>query len=317
MTTASDVRAVLDRVRPPGDTGFNALQLPGRPSFRVGRGGDGSVVLLTPAEVDAHVGAPTRLRRLTAHARAVVRVEGPGHPPADELVGFLELRDLGEDLVPAFCGIAATVVDLVGDSPAPGAVRAALRHVVRLFEPRPGGKGSVLGIWGELLTALSSAAPARFIEAWHVDIDDRFDFAAPASRLEVKTTQSGSRAHEFDLAQLSPVEGAVVHVASIVTTATSAGTSVGELVDELQTMLADRMDLILKIYDVIAETLGEDWVTSTRGLRWDRTQAEAGLRLLRAEDVPSIRQELDPTILWVRLKVDVGDVPFQLGPVKL
>lgn len=317
MTTAAEVRSALDQVHPPGDAGFNAVHVPGSPSFRVGRGADGSVVLLTPPEVDGHVGAPTRLRRLTAHARAVVRVEGPGRPPEDELVGFLELRDLGDDLVPAFCGVAATVVDLVGESPAPGAVRAALRHVVRLFEPRPGRRGSVLGVWGELLTALLSKTPAHLIEAWHVDIDDRFDFASPAARLEVKTTQGGARAHEFDLEQLRPVEGATARVASIVTTATSGGTSVGELIDELQTALADRVDLAVKIYDLVAETLGEDWVSSTRSLRWDREQAEASLRVMAAEEIPSVREDLDPAVLRVRLTVDVEEVPFHPGPPSL
>lgn len=309
MTTAQDIAEALAAVSAPTDGGYDVARLATAPAFRVGRGTDGSVVLLTPPEVEEKVGAPTRLLRLTVHARAVVAVEDPAAEATTETVGLVELREVSDDLLPAFCGIAATVVDLIGDDPAPGAVRTALRHVVRLFEPRPGRRGSVLGLWGELLSILISADAEAMVESWHVEIDDRFDFAAPADRLEVKTTDGGRRVHEFSNDQLRPVAGARTRVISIMTTATSAGTSVGDLVDDVQQHLAGRVDLAMKVWQLVAETLGEDWMPTTASLRWDRAQGEQSARLLAAEKVPHILEPLDPAIESVRLRVSLEDVP--------
>lgn len=309
MTTGREVARALSSVPAPATGGYDVARLASAPGFRVGRGADGSVVLLTPPERQEKVGAPTRLRRITVHARAAVAIQSSGAGPTTETVGLVELRELSEDLVPAFCGIAATVVGLIGEDPAPGTVRAALRHVVRLFEPRPGRRGSVLGLWGELLTILIAVDPEAMVESWHVEIDDRFDFAAPSDRLEVKTTDGGGRVHEFSNDQLRPVDGAKTRVVSIMTTATSAGTSVGDLVDEVQHNLAGRVDLAMKVWQLVAETLGDDWMPTTSSLRWDRAQAEQSIRLLAAEKVPHVREPLDPAIEYVRLRVSCEDVP--------
>lgn len=309
MTTGPEVAEALSSVPAPAMGGYDVARLPSAPEFRVGRGADGSVVLLTPPERQEKVGAPVRLRRITVHARAAVTIQSSGSGPTTDTVGLVELREFSEDLVPAFCGIAATVVGLIGDNPAPGAVRAALRHVVRLFEPRPGRRGSVLGLWGELLTILIAVDAEAMVESWHVDIDDRFDFAAPAGRLEVKTTDSGRRVHEFSNDQLRPVDGATTQVVSIMTTATSAGTSVGDLVGEVQEHLAGRVDLAMKVWQTVAETLGDDWMPTTASLRWDRTHGEQSARLLAAERVPHIRELLDPAIESVRIRVSCEDVP--------
>lgn len=315
MTTGPEIAEALRSVPVPATGGYDVAPLACAPGFRVGRGADDSVVLLTPPERQEKVGAPTRLRRITVHARAAVAIHGSRTGPTTETVGLVELRELSEEFIPAFCGIAATVIGLVGDDPAPGVVRAALRHVVRLFEPRPGRQGSVLGLWGELLAILMAVDAEAMVESWHVEIDDRFDFAAPADRLEVKTTDGGRRVHEFNNDQLRPVDGATTRVVSILTTATSAGTSVGDLVNEVQQRLAGRVDLAMKVWQTVAETLGDDWMPTTASLRWDRTQGEQSARLLAAERVPHIREPLDSAIESVRIRVSCEDVPALDGNI--
>jgi hypothetical protein len=317
VTAAHDVAGTLRSVASVTSEGYEVVRVATAPAFRVGRGVDGAVVLLTPPESEGNVGAPTRLRRLTVHARTSVAVRTQASEAVTETVGLVELRELSEDLIPAFCGVAATVVDLIGEKPAPGAVRAALNHVVRLFEPRPGRQGSVLGLWGELLTILTASDVQEMVEAWHVEIDDRFDFAAPRFRLEVKTTDSKRRVHDFTLDQLEPVGGARVRIASVMTTATSAGTSLGDFVEELHPLLSGRMDLAMKVWRLLAETLGGDWMPSTTSARWDRVQAEKSLRLFHAEDVPRVRGDLDPAIESVRLRVNCENVPPVAGRISI
>lgn len=317
MTTPTQIAGALDKVMPASGSGYNVVAVPGSPRFKIGRDGQGAVVLLTPAEDANNVGAPTRLRRLTVHARANVRIETSDRSVGEETVGLVELRTATTESTHAFCGVAATIVELISETPAPGAVRAALRQMIELFESRPGRGGSLLGLWGELLSILESERPVQMVEAWHVEVDDRFDFAVPSTRIEVKTTQSGGRVHEFDLAQLLPVDGAETIVVSIVTTATHAGSSVVDLVNEVQGRLQGRADLAVKLWQLVAATLGEDWINDAAASRWDRHEAVASLRVMRAASIPRVTEPLDHAILGVRLRVQCDGVPHLLRSIPI
>lgn len=317
MTTPSEISVALETVPTASVTGYYVVPVPGATEFRIGRDGTGALVLLTPPEGASNVGPPTQLRRLLVHARARVRVETSDGSVEEETVGIVELRSDAADSAQAFCGIAATMVELIGARPAPGKVRAAFRRVIELFEPRFGRRGSVLGLWGELLCVLESDDAAQMVEAWHVEVDDRFDFAAPRARIEVKTTESGSRVHEFDLGQLLPVEGALSTVVSVVTTATHAGSSVLDLVNEVQERLGGRVDLAVKLWQVVAATVGEDWIADIASARWDRREGVASLRVMHASDVPRVERPRDDAILSVRLRVLCEGVPARPRTISL
>ena len=115
-----------------------------------------------------------------------------------------------------------------------------MRRLVRLFDRAEPARGSVLGLWAELLVIDRSTDRVAMVDAWHARVDARFDFAAAGSRLEVKATTKDDRMHMFALRQLEPVEGVTVSVASVMTTETYAGTSVGELVKRLEQQLDGR-----------------------------------------------------------------------------
>ena len=76
MTTGADLARLLATVVPPADTGFNVAQIPGAESYRIGRGLNGTLVLLTPADEDPE--PPTRLRRLSLdpNLRCTLRMPG-------------------------------------------------------------------------------------------------------------------------------------------------------------------------------------------------------------------------------------------------
>ena len=59
----------------------------------------------------------------------------------------------------------------------------------------------------------------------------------------------------------------------------------------------------MKVWQLVAETLGDDWMPSTASLRWDRIQAEESLRVFQMDEVPRVLEDLDPAIESVRLRV--------------
>src|SRR5690348_11381142 len=74
MTTGALLRVTLDQVTPPAKTGFSVLPVPDAPNYRVGRGVDGAIALLTPP--DPAPEPPTRLKRLALDPSLRCRIEG-------------------------------------------------------------------------------------------------------------------------------------------------------------------------------------------------------------------------------------------------
>jgi hypothetical protein len=181
-----------------------------------------------------------------------------------------------------------------------------MQQLLRLFESTVPPRGSVLGVWGELLVAASSSQPGAMVDAWHAQIDDRFDFASEGSRLEVKTTTRPARIHHFGLGQLLPVPGASRYVVSIMTAESQPGTCVADLVGDLQQQLAGSPVRQLKVLEQVAATLGPDWpVTASR--TFDMDAGLASLAVFDADEVPRVEPG-PPAVTDVALTVDLTGV---------
>ena len=301
-------RALREVLVPESD--YRVVPVPGRPGYRIGRSSDGGVVLLTPP--DPAPKADTRLERLGLMPSIACRVTDDDGRVEQLTAGVVAYRPGDDDLVPHFVRVAEALADLLGPDPAPGEVSREMARLVRLFEPTRGPRGSELGLWGELLTIASSADPAQMLAAWHVRVDDRFDFAAEGSRLEVKTTAGADRVHRFRLHQLEPVPGAATYVVSVTTSTADGGTTVADLVDRIGALLTGRPAAVLVLHAQVAATLGPEW-TARPQTSYDEAQAVASTRLLDAAAVPRVGPA-PPAVLSVELTVDCSDVPT-ISPV--
>lgn len=300
MTDGSDLLACLEHLQPPQQGGYNVVPVPGQQGYRVGRGVDGQVVVLTPPDPDPD--PPKTLLHLSLAPRMRCRVEDASGQVRDEDWGLIAFQPDDRALVEPFLEVAAALIRLLGPDPAPGQVSQGMRRLVRLFDRNRSATGDVLGLWGELLTILQVAEPAPLVDAWHAKVDARFDFATEGERLEVKTTGRSQRVHRFSLEQLLPVDGTRTRIVSIMTTQTAAGTSVRDLVRRLESQLAGDPERQLQVHDQVAATLGPAWMHEVT-VRFDEHQAIGSLRVLDAQSVP--RVEPGPTgVLAVDLTVD-------------
>jgi hypothetical protein len=312
VTTGSELAGLLDAVVAPADSGFNVVPVPGSEAYRVGRGLNGTLVLLTPADQDPE--PPTRLRRLALdpNLRCTLRMPGGAGEGEEGDFGVVQFQVDDHALVPPFLDVVAALVRLLGADPAPGEVSAGMRRLVRLFAANAAMRGSVLGLWAEMLVIAESTDPKSLVDAWHAHVDARFDFSAPGSRLEVKATTRDLRVHQFSLPQLQPVAGSPVTVLSVMTTETHAGTSIGQLVTRLEHLLAGDPPRQMKVHEQVADVLGADWPNHLEH-RFDEQQARESALLLPAGDIPRVEAE-DPAILEVKLKVDCTDVEPDPAP---
>jgi hypothetical protein len=306
VTTGAELARLLEPIVAPADSGFNVVAVPASQEYRIGRGLNGTLVLLTPADADPE--PPTRLRRLSLdpNLRCTLRMPGGASEGEEGDFGVVQFQVDDATLVPPFLDVVAALIRLLGRDPQPGEVSAGMRRLVRLFAANAAMRGSVLGLWAEMLAIAKSRDPRTMVDAWHAHVDARFDFSAPGSRLEVKATSRDERIHQFSLPQLLPVAGCTVTVLSVMTTETHLGTSIGDLVGRLEDLLAGDPARQMKVHEQVADVLGADWPNHLDH-RFDERQAKESALLLPAGDIPRVEQP-PPEVLEVRLKVNCTDV---------
>jgi hypothetical protein len=158
---------------------------------------------------------------------------------------------------------------------------------------------SVQGLWGELFLINRSKDARLFVESWHIEAAEHYDFAREHHRLEVKTCGDRSRTHHFSYEQVYPPPGIWVGVASMFTEKTSAGASLGELWDQARNLVSNNSMLRLKVDQVCMQSLGDSW-EGARDVRFDSTLAAQSLAFYHIEDIPRIPTPLPVGVSTVR-----------------
>jgi hypothetical protein len=142
----------------------------------------------------------------------------------------------------------------------------------------------IRGLIGELLVIYGVDQPSRAVLAWHVDVDDRYDFSVHHSRIEVKTTISSVRQHRFTSRQLPALHGIEAWVASVQLAEVALGESIGSLFN----LIADKLPLedARKLAEVVVETLGVP-ASAVMEPHFDLQASLNSIRLFPAHAVPT------------------------------
>lgn len=159
-----------------------------------------------------------------------------------------------QHLLRLVAGLLISLVDLQSRFDDAGKAIWTLRHLFGEGFHNVADRSIVLGLLGELLVIRASPDPSAAVAAWHVDADDRYDFSAHSTRLEVKTTTGSVREHSFSSRQLPPLHGLDVWVASVQLAEVALGANVASIFADLAVLLP--MELSRKLSDVIIETIG-------------------------------------------------------------
>jgi hypothetical protein len=185
----------------------------------------------------------------------------------------------------------------------PDAVRKLIQDLVSLFRAlTQSNQKSTQGLWGELFLIDQASDVELAVSSWHTTPNDRYDFAKGHERVEVKTT-TGPRIHMFSHAQLVPVDGLRVSVASLVLNRTGDGQSCADLVVRVLPRLSSESSR-RSFVDQVVRTLGEDWNTQG-GYRYDPDQALQNLRFFNVENIPKIVEPIPTNVHGVKYQSDL------------
>ncbi|NJR52125.1 MAG: PD-(D/E)XK motif protein [Leptolyngbyaceae cyanobacterium CSU_1_3] len=115
------------------------------------------------------------------------------------------------------------------------------------------------------------------------------------------------RQHHFSLEQLQSPPETETLVASIFVERSQAGKSIWELLLQIRSRCTDRLDLVLRLDEVVSYTLGDNW-RKIMDERFSDKIAKQSLQFYRAADVPSVSSDLPVGVSNVRFLSDLSGV---------
>ena len=147
----------------------------------------------------------------------------------------------------------------------------------------------------------------RTLEAWRTDDTALFDFSDGEIRIDVKTAGGKARIHTFSYEQCNAPLGALAVAASLLVERASGGVSLITLIDEIVGRIAAHSDLVLKLHEVVAATVGAD-LNEALAQRFDLQLADSSLRFFNLREIPAIREPLTPGVSEVHFRSDLSNV---------
>jgi hypothetical protein len=117
-----------------------------------------------------------------------------------------------------------------------------------------------------------------------------------------------TRAHFLSADQCRPPPGTIGILVSMFVETTGGGMSLQELLREIERRLAADSDLMLKVQETLAESLGEA-LPAALAMRFDERLAKASLQLYDLAVVPAVRDGIPSEVTQVRFRSDLSRTP--------
>jgi hypothetical protein len=307
--------ALYDGITPPHaddlDKPLYASQpIPGYDSYLIGKDREGHACLLVAAvDPSGKLQSPIRLENLDVQFELRCHVRRNRDTESIGIFTVIRCRSLDGETIRYFLTVCETIVSLIGDKPSLRAVAAAVHRLAAIFQKveRPPVR-PINGLFGELYLIWRSGSPAKAVAAWRTDDAARFDFSDGDIRLDVKATGGRLRAHVFSYEQCNPPPGSIAIVASLFVERALDGLSLRFLIEDIGGRIAGNPDLLLKLHDVVAGTLGQN-LSEALSVAFDAKLADSSLRFFKLDDVPALRGSLPNGVSDVHFRSDLSVLP--------
>ena len=153
--------------------------------------------------------------------------------------------------------VAALFVGLIDIQEKYGNAGAAIWEMKQFFENGFNcaySEESLVGLLGELVVILQAESPENLVRYWHSNIDAYFDFSTDNLRIEVKTSKSNLRNHNFSSNQIGSGLDDKTFISSVILSPVEQGTTLSDLVELIYSKLSKSQ--AAKLLNVVIGTLG-------------------------------------------------------------
>lgn len=291
---------------------FNAVSAhPSRGDF-LGKAHDGKPVFLIADDGAPTYGPEIRHRHLRVSFGMACRLNVDNV----EMIGqFAVVRFEGtsEDLHEVFIRCVQAALLTLPDSADTQEIEGKVRRLLALFQTLLVPSSRVVsGLWAELFCIRYSSNPVHALERWHSDYAETYDFSWPGTRVEVKSTTSPYRIHEFSLEQLTAPSGGLGKIISVMLKSSNDGAGLMDLARAIEIALKGNLVLREKLWSQLLQLLGCDF-SDALDRKFDIDFSLRNLAVIQMQDIPSVINPADPRITAIRFRVDLSDLVVNIS----
>ena len=274
--------------------------------IRIGKNLDsGPVILINPGEKISLT--DYRLKHINIEHNILCNISEDENQLSEYLT-IIELNIKNENLSEYFLAVSESIVNKLPENPNIKDFENVFKDFIRIFEKlmAPPLK-TIQGLWSELLFISISKDPDFFVEAWHANPKQIFDFIIGDQALEIKSTNNESRIHSFSLSQLNPNKKLELFIVSIIVNQSiNYGKSISALLDDLKPKLNENN--FIKILEVVAHTLGENLVEGIK-INFDFKPAVDSIKYYNYIDIPRIKNlDVPSEVSSVKFNSNLGNL---------
>lgn len=188
--------------------------------------------------------------------------------------------------------VAALFVGLIDIQEKYGNAGSAIWEMKQFFEngfSDTYSEDSLVGLLGELMVISHAKDPETLVQYWHSNIESYFDFSTDHLRLEVKTSKSNLRNHNFSSNQIGSGLDDKTFVSSVILSVVEQGTTLSALIDSISSRLSS--DGAAKLLNVVIGTLGVV-PDSVKSVQLDLETTVKSIVNISAENIPRPEKNL-------------------------
>ena len=306
------LESIFESIRPPAGENstaavYSVLPIPGFENYLLGKDREShACFLVDTADGTARPQPPIRLESLDAQFALRCQLRKGDIPDREGRFTVVRCRSLEPQTIRYFLSVCETVLRIIGDYPQQRAIASTVHRLAAILQKiRKPPTRPVLGLFGELFLVSRSGNPAKALEAWRTDEAARFDFTDGDVRLDVKTTSGRTRAHSFSYDQCNPPPNTFAVVASMFVERVASGLTLGDLCEEIEASISRHPDLVFKLHEVLATTLGNS-IAESLEIGFDEKLAHSSLTFFDLRLVPAIRGQLPEGVSDVHFRADLS-----------
>lgn len=291
---------------------FAVRPVPGSHSYFVGKDTAGKACLLvSTSDASGRAPPPIRLESLDAQFELGCRITDAGGHTTDGRFTVARCRSGERETIRYFLSVCDIIMRHLGDSPSRSALASAVQRLASIFQSiRIPPVRSLNGLFGELFLIARSRNPLRAVAAWRIDNGARFDFSVADIRLDVKTCTGRLRQHSFSYDQCNPPPGTQAVAASLMAERVPGGLALSDMIAGIEVRIAADEDLVLKLHEIVAATLGTSLAESL-AVTFDARLAESTMLFFDLRTIPAVRDVLAPGVSDVRFSSNLsGQTPL-------
>ena len=295
--TSSQPKQVFDALALPEEGRYVSGEI-GRGLARIGKSHSGLPVLLVEhdGQVDGSLDALSFENLFVKSSQCLQKPGGETKPFA-----LVELLVEDPSLIDWFFVLASRFADKFTRLGSSREIENELLTLIDLLA-RASRRSSpdLVGLYGELLVISLSSSPEQLVDAWGFDRRSKWDFSQGNGHVEVKTTTSDRRVHNFALEQFQDPEGLLL--VSVLLRRVDTGLSLVDLIEEVLCEVTD--DSKLKVQQKAYEVIGDKY-REAKQLKVDAADAIRNIRMYDASEIPRIEFPPPAGITKVRYQCDL------------